>query len=192
MPEQKQVLDLIPIQFHNTTLYMVERDGNPYTPLRPIVEGMGLAWQSQHAKVCANRERFRVTEIVMQLPGDDQRRCVCCLPLNKLSGWLLSINPKKVKPSLRKMIAAYQTECDDVLWDYWTRQRGISSDQRSRREECDSYDLASACFEQLAALFRSIGQLTEDDAHALANLGHERAEDWRFYYQRRSGAIRLQ
>lgn len=168
------------VDFRDTTLYVVESDGQPYTPLRPIVEGMGLAWQSQYTKVCTNPRRFRVTNIMMQLPNDDQRRSYCCLPLNKLSGWLMSLNAKKIKSSLRPMILAYQEECDDVLWDYWTQQRGIFVEQQNAS---DNHTLACTCFEELAALFRAIAHLTEHDARALAFLGHERADDWHSFYR---------
>lgn len=43
-------LTQITVPFHNAELYLVEHDGQPYTPMKPIVEGMGLAWQSQLAK----------------------------------------------------------------------------------------------------------------------------------------------
>lgn len=63
--------------------------------MRPIVEGMGLAWQTQHRKLT---ERFKtcITEMVMQLPGDTQRRSVVCMALRKLAGWLHTISPNKV------------------------------------------------------------------------------------------------
>ncbi|MFX6152907.1 phage antirepressor N-terminal domain-containing protein, partial [Acinetobacter baumannii] len=47
-------LTQITVPFHNAELYLVEHDGQPYTPMKPIVEGMGLAWQSQLAKLNAN------------------------------------------------------------------------------------------------------------------------------------------
>ncbi|HFT7639862.1 TPA: phage antirepressor N-terminal domain-containing protein [Citrobacter freundii] len=72
--------------------------GEPYTPMKPIVEGMGLDWKSQFTKL---RSRFRscMVEITMQLPGDTQRRSVVCMALRKLAGWLHTISPsRKVSP----------------------------------------------------------------------------------------------
>lgn len=60
-----------------------------------------LRWEAQHEKLKAN-PRFSVTEIVMQLPGDSQRRSVSCLPLRKLPGWLMTIYPNKVRPEIRE------------------------------------------------------------------------------------------
>ncbi|MBK1723840.1 phage antirepressor N-terminal domain-containing protein [Thiocystis violacea] len=179
-------IHLCAISFRDTTLYVLDYDGKPYTPIRPIAEGMGLTWQAQHKKLMANQQRFRVTNIVMQMPGDDQRRKVCCIPLNKLSGWLMSINAKKVKPALRAMITAYQEECDEVLWEHWSQQL-----PKAHHDAYDNYSLACACFEELAALFYAIAGLTQHEARALAGLGHERADDWRDYYRRNSEALLL-
>ena len=121
---------LLPVAFDGDQLFIVNHGGEPYVPMRPVVEGMGLAWQPQHAKLMADKERFCVTEIVTQMPGDDQRRSVICLPLRRLFGWLMTISPNKVKPILRQKIIRYQRECDDVLWRYWSRQ----TEQLSRLE----------------------------------------------------------
>ena len=32
--------DLIPVPFKNATLFLADVDGAPYTPMKPIVEGM--------------------------------------------------------------------------------------------------------------------------------------------------------
>lgn len=113
--------DLIPVPFRNATLFLADVDGTPYVPMRPVVEGIGLAWQSQHVKLTENpRFSSTVTEIVT-VAEDGKQRAMTCLPLRKLPGWLMTISPNKVKPEIRETVLAYQNECDDVLWDYWTK-----------------------------------------------------------------------
>lgn len=106
------------VPFHSTELLIVEHNGQPYTPMKPIVEGMGLAWQSQHEKL-KNRFNSTITEIMI-VAQDGKQRLMTCLPLKKLFGWMMTISPNKVKPELKDTIIKYQNECDDVLWDYWT------------------------------------------------------------------------
>lgn len=85
-----------PVLFRDATLYLVDVDGEPYVPMKPVVEGMGLSWQPQHEKLQSNQRLATcTTEIVMQLPGDDQRRKVTCFPLRKLPGWLMTIQPSR-------------------------------------------------------------------------------------------------
>lgn len=105
--------------FHNANLSIVEHNGQPYTPLRQIVQGMGLDWASQFTKI---KQKFAtcVVEITMQILGDDQSRSHTCIPVRKLPAWLYSVNPNKVKPELRDTVIKYQEECDDVLWNHWT------------------------------------------------------------------------
>jgi hypothetical protein len=117
--------DIITVPFHGNTLFVINHDGEPYTAMRPIVQGMGLDWKSQYAKVKSN-PRFCVVEITTQLPGDDQTRAVLCIPVRKLPGWLMTIHPGKVKEESRELIITYQNECDDALWNYWTKGEAIN------------------------------------------------------------------
>ena len=110
----------ISVPFHGTELFVIEHDGQPYTPMKPIVEGMGLAWQAQHRKLL-DRFNSTVTEMVM-VADDGKQRSMTCLPMRKLFGWLMSISPNKIpNPDTRARVITYQNECDDVLWDYWTK-----------------------------------------------------------------------
>ncbi|WP_032646830.1 MULTISPECIES: phage antirepressor N-terminal domain-containing protein [unclassified Enterobacter] len=119
----------INVPFHGDTLYVVNYEGTAQVPMRPVVEGMGLDWASQFTKI---KQRFNtsVAMITMQLPGDKQRREVVCLSLRKLPGWLHTINVGKVRPELRDKVARYQEECDDVLYEYWTK--GVAVNPRHR------------------------------------------------------------
>ncbi len=112
-------ISAINVPFHGDTLYLVNRNGEAFTPMKPIVDGMGLAWAPQHEKL---KHRFgsTITEIVM-VAGDGKKRAMTCLALRKLAGWLHTINVGKVRPELRDKVARYQEECDDVLYQYWTK-----------------------------------------------------------------------
>lgn len=110
----------INVPFHGAELYVVNHNGEPYTPMKPIVEGMGMDWASQFTKI---KQRFKtsIVKITMQLPGDEQCREIICLALRKLAGWLQTISPNKVRPEIRDRVIQYQEECDDVLYEYWTK-----------------------------------------------------------------------
>lgn len=87
------------VSFHGSDLYIVEHNGEPYTPMKPIVEGMGLAWQPQLEKL-NNRFGSTITEIVM-VASDGKSRSMICLPLRKLAVWLNSISANKAKAEIR-------------------------------------------------------------------------------------------
>ncbi|MFG5979859.1 phage antirepressor N-terminal domain-containing protein, partial [Salmonella enterica subsp. enterica serovar Montevideo] len=54
----------INVPFHGDTLYLVSYNGEPFTPMKPIVDGMGLDWASQFTKI-KNRFKSSVVEITM-------------------------------------------------------------------------------------------------------------------------------
>lgn len=119
----------ITVPFHGAELYVIEHESQPYAPMRVIVEGMGLAWQPQHRKLTETRFNATITELVTVAQDGKQRKAIC-LPLRKLPGWLMSIEPGKVKDlAVRERVIQYQNECDDVLWQYWNE--GIALNPRT-------------------------------------------------------------
>ena len=106
------------VPFHGTTLFLIEQNNEPYTPMKPIVEGMGLDWRSQQRKLASIQERWGM--VIMTIPSEGGVQETLCMPLRKLPGWLMTIHPTRVKPEIREKIIQYQNECDDVLWKYWS------------------------------------------------------------------------
>lgn len=54
------------VPFHDAELMIIEHHGQPYTPMKPIVEAMGLDWKSQFVKL---KDRFSATMVKSpQLP----------------------------------------------------------------------------------------------------------------------------
>lgn len=118
--------ELQPIPFHQDTIYLVDHDGQPVIPVRPIVENMGLDWKTQHRKLTTRKERWGV--VMMTTPSGGGNQETICIPLLKLTAFLYSIEPEKVRPDLKAKVEMYQNECDQVLWNYWTK--GIAVNPR--------------------------------------------------------------
>ncbi|WP_311747350.1 phage antirepressor N-terminal domain-containing protein [Proteus columbae] len=111
-------ISTINVPFHGNNLYVVNYNGQPYVPMKPIVEGMGMDWTGQLNKL---KQKFRSTvEEISIVAADGKERNMICLALRKLAGWLHTISPNKVKPEIRDKVIQYQEECDDVLYEYWT------------------------------------------------------------------------
>jgi len=113
------------IPFRSAKLLLVDKSGEPFVPMKPVVEGMGLAWQSQHAKLTSGRFNAVITMIVTT-GVDGKQYEMSCLPLKKLPGWLMSIHASKVRADLRAGVIAYQNECDDALWAYWNEGHAVN------------------------------------------------------------------
>lgn len=121
------------VPFHGSNLYLVDHQGDPYVPMKPVVEGMGLAWQVQHRKLAS---KFSKGIIEMVIPSAGGNQTMTCLPLRKLPAWLYSVQPGKVSPEIREKVVAYQEECDEVLWQYWTTGK---ADRQSVKKAAKSY-----------------------------------------------------
>lgn len=107
----------ITIPFHDKPLVLIDHHEQPFVAMRPIVDGMGMAWPPQRQKL---KKRFAATVTEIATVADDGRkRAMLCLPLKQLPSWLNTIHPEKVAPHIRDSIRRYQTECDEVLWQYW-------------------------------------------------------------------------
>ncbi|WP_370517848.1 phage antirepressor N-terminal domain-containing protein [Salinivibrio sp. VYel1] len=88
---------------------------------------MGMDWGNQSRKLTGNSARWGVVK--MPIPSIDKHNPMICLPLRTLFGWLQTLSPNKVKPSIRDRVIRYQNECDDVLWQYWAAESRQPSPQ---------------------------------------------------------------
>ena len=119
------------VPFHGDSLYLVEHQGDPYVPMKPVVEGMGLVWAAQFVKL---KSKFSKGISEIEIPSAGGNQVMTCLPLRKLPAWLYSVQPGKVSPVIREKVVAYQEECDEVLWQYWTNgkvdRQSVAEEQR--------------------------------------------------------------
>lgn len=107
------------VPFHDDTVFLVEHEEQPYVPVRPVVENLGLDWATQYRKLMAEKRRWSVV-IMTTVATDGRRREMVSIPLRKFFGFLNSIEPSRVKPAIRPKLELYQEECDEVLWRYWS------------------------------------------------------------------------
>jgi phage antirepressor YoqD-like protein len=127
MTENQNVRALAPVDFYGQALMVIDRDGDPYVAMRPIVEGMGLAWQPQHRKLTDDSDRWGITMMVTPSQGGEQTTIF--MPLRKLTGWLMTLQPSRMEGVVADRVLLYQRECDDALWSYWTK--GVAVNPRA-------------------------------------------------------------
>lgn len=105
---------VISVPFHGSTLYIVKHQGKPYVPMKPIVDGMGMDWQRQRAKL-KGQFNTHIKKFIILPSVDSQPTTFLCLALNNFSDWMQTICPNKVKPQIRDKVIQYQCECHDLL-----------------------------------------------------------------------------
>lgn len=125
------VRKLDPVDFHGQALTIVDKDGQPYVAMKPIVEGMGISWQGQHRKLTDDSDRWGIN--MMLIPSQGGEQATLFMPLRKLTAWLMTLQPSRMDDAVAAKVLVYQNECDDALWDYWTKgvavnPRAVSAD----------------------------------------------------------------
>lgn len=116
---------LITLPFHGHPLVTFEMDGEHHAAMKPIAEGIGLAWHGQFERIKRNpilSEGIRV----IRIPSEGGPQEMVSLPLRLLNGWLFGIDVDRVKPELRDTILTYQRECYDVLYRHWHTGRAVN------------------------------------------------------------------
>ncbi|EIG2638106.1 phage antirepressor Ant [Escherichia coli] len=113
----------INVPFHGTNLFLVGINNEPYVPMKPVVEGMGMVWAAQFVKL---KQRFVKSISEIEIPSAGGKQLMTCLAFRKFAAWLSSIQPNKVRPEIRDKVIQYQEECDDVLYEYWTKGHVIN------------------------------------------------------------------
>lgn len=108
----------INVPFHGTNLFLVGINNEPYVPMKPVVEGMGMVLAAQFVKL---KQRFAKGISEIEIPSAGGKQLMTCLAFRKFAAWLSSIQPNKVRPEIREKVIQYQEECDDVLYEYWTK-----------------------------------------------------------------------
>ena len=140
-------MEYLNVNFLGSEIMIINHDGEPYVAMRTVVEGMGLGWGSQFIKI---KQRFKSTVMGIETVANDERnRSMLCLPLRKLFGWLMTINPNKVASHKRQTIIRYQNECDDALWQYWTtgianREKILQEMELLKKQQAESVARGSA------------------------------------------------
>lgn len=140
-------MEYLNVNFLGSEIMIINHDGEPYVAMRTVVEGMGLGWGSQFIKI---KQRFKSTVMEIETVANDERnRSMLCLPLRKLFGWLMTINPNKVASHKRQTIIRYQNECDDALWQYWTtgianREKILQEMELLKKQQAESVARGSA------------------------------------------------
>lgn len=88
--------------------------------MRPVVEGMGLAWQSQNAKLNAGSDRYGARNDIVTRDAAGREQAMTCMPLKRYPLWLVTINPAKVPdPAVRQRVELYQDASAEALYQFW-------------------------------------------------------------------------
>ena len=98
--------DFVP--FCGSKVSMIQHGGQFFTPVKPIIENLGMDWSAQFKKLKDNAADWGVTELTVSSDGGPQQ--MLCMPIRNICKLLLTISPNKVRPDMQEALAAYQAK----------------------------------------------------------------------------------
>lgn len=127
------------VNFHGTSLSLINKDEKAFVALKPICEALCIQWEAQLKRIRRNPVLSQGVSI-MDIPSNGGSQEMICLPLSMLNGWLFGINANRVNnPEIRKKLIEYQFECYDALNSYW------SGKTVSHKHELSIMNLTALC-----------------------------------------------
>ena len=126
---------MMTVNFKGAELLGIQLDGIVVVALKPIVEGMGLAWGSQYNRV--KRDPVLSEGIfIMKIPfGAGGPQEMICLRLDLIHGWLFTVDSTRIKnEDVRNRVLLYQRECYAVLYRYFSGESEKLEHQKNESE----------------------------------------------------------
>lgn len=113
------------VSFYGDTLTLTVDDaGTRFVGVRAICESMGIDPKSQQRRIQTD-PKFSWGRMT-STGSDGKQYDMFSIALDHLSGWLFSINAKKVKEEVREKLLRYQHECHTTLSQRFLPEGGIT------------------------------------------------------------------
>ena len=115
------------IPFRESNIITAKADnGEIYVAVRPMAEELGLEWSTQLQKIKRDGGYVHMNTPLNLAEGGMQE--MTCIPHKKITKWLFSINPNKVKPEHKAKLIAFQEETEWAIYEYWTKGEAKRTD----------------------------------------------------------------
>ena len=96
---------LISMNIDGNPVTLIDDNGKYYVDLQPVINGTGLSWKRQFAKLRANSGSYDRRDFVSNLDN-----VYHCIALDDLTDFLGSVNPLSVAPAIARRLSYYQTD----------------------------------------------------------------------------------
>jgi hypothetical protein len=139
------------VKFNGTELICPIIDGHPYVVMKNIFDDLKMHSKKATGNLKKHpRFHSRVAEWrpVKSIGNLSNKHKYLCLPINKIAGWLYSIQLNMVGKEVREILIVYQDKCDDVLFDFFfggkksvvkynEKVQPVKSDIKNKQKEVD-------------------------------------------------------
>ncbi|WP_457625065.1 phage antirepressor N-terminal domain-containing protein [Persephonella sp.] len=125
----------------------LDKNGDVWVALKPVVEALGLHWGTQWKKIKGLKEKgASIIETPIKTKSGETQKMLT-INLYDLPVYLYSININKVRPELREKIKKFQVETTQAIREYW---------KNKIRKEKEEIEKLKAEYNKLVKELRSI------------------------------------
>jgi len=127
--------DIHKVNVFGFTIQVVpDEHDQPMIPIHGLVEAIGVNYGDEYQRL-KNDRRFGAKNLRVS-DGKGGQYDEVVVPLTKLHAFLFSMNPDALNPEARARLELFQSECVDVLNDYWNK--GLAINVRLERGNTES------------------------------------------------------
>ena len=128
------------VNFHGHALTVITSASQQLVAMKPVAEGIGLDWKSQHSRIQRHPVLQSVMVMMTTTGADGKSYQMLCLPLDYLNGWLFGVDANRVRAEIRDTLIMYQRECYQALYEHWHSKEVSSTSTLSNRRWLITFD----------------------------------------------------
>lgn len=128
------------VNFHGHALTVITSASQQLVAMKPVAEGIGLDWKSQHSRIQRHPVLQSVMVMMTTTGADGKSYQMLCLPLDYLNGWLFGVDANRVREDIRDTLIMYQSECYQALYEHWHSKEVSSTPTLSNRRWLITFD----------------------------------------------------
>ncbi|MBS6269003.1 MAG: hypothetical protein KH586_08705 [Tannerella sp.] len=98
---------------------IVSTNDEQMVAIKPICEALGIDFSRQLKKIKEDENLSSKCILLKRIAQDGKERDMSCLPEKFIPFWILNICPKNVKKDVRDSLTKYQTECYNLIFEYF-------------------------------------------------------------------------
>ncbi len=164
--------ELIQFAFHGDTIDCARVGGRVRIAVTSICANLGIDRRGQQAKLAT--KSWSTGELISVVAADGRRRDVYCIDIDALPMWLATIEPSRVKESLRPKLHAYQLEAATVLRNHFLGAPPLPTPRLSGGDDPTSMMVAS--FRANLQMAERFQRMEQDNAQLAAVQATQGAE----------------
>ena len=158
---------------NNVEILALAENETRLVPIKPICEALGIDYPTQFSKIKNDEDLSSVIGLSPTTGADGKQYEMSCLPVEFIFGWLLTINPKNVKPEAREFVSKYRMECFRVLADHFLGAQDFL------KQKQEILDRENAELKKLRLDFNSARKKIKETEARIDHALKTTIEDWR-------------